>query len=586
MINFNKIILWQIQVEPWRPDLNIQSILNFLENVERQSLVLFPELCISWNFVWDLFFNESFIRECKAQNNKILKISKEKNFTIVWGNIDFDEKKKNEDWTLRKYNAIYIASDWKIIKTHHKILFSNFQNSDENRYFTSLERLAFESWKNLEEFLKPTILGFDWRKIKISLHFWNELFIADKNYFFDSIKSAKKNKIDLMLFLWTFPFTINKTQKLDYILKNQSKKSTLILVNPIWTQNNWKNIYTFDWFSAIYQNWNFIKWIENFCEKKEIKKIKFKDEIEQIYETLIFSIKNFFTQIWNNKLIIWLSWGIDSWVSATLLKIALWKENIIWVNMPSKFNSETTKNLAMKLAKNLQIKYIIFPIDKAINQSINDLQTITWKQVTDFQIENIQARQRWKIMAELSATYNSLYVSNANKDELLTWYFTLYWDSTWSVAILWDLTKIQVVKLARFINKKFKKEIIPQKMIELKPTAELSEKQNPENWLWDPFNYEFLSKLNEAIILKNKSKDELFELLEKNKLDEFLWFKNWELKSFFSKKEDLLIEIEKIYLLKKKSIFKRIQTPPIFSITWKSFWNDYRESQISVKKKG
>jgi NAD+ synthase (glutamine-hydrolysing) len=276
--------------------------------------------------------------------------------------------------------------------------------------------------------------------------------------------------------------------------------------------------------------------------------------------------------------VIGLSGWIDSWVVASLLTLAIWKENVIAINMPSKFNWNTTKNLAKQLAENLGIEYKIYPIQDEVDIKINKLEKITWEKPSDFEIENIQARLRWQILADISPRYKAIFTSNWNKDELSTGYATLYWDTSWAISIIWDLHKSEVFELAKFINKKYSKEIIPVEMIEMKPSAELSDWQNIDNAWGDPFDYEFLGKLKKAYIERNLTPEDILKKFKDWILEEKLGLdKN--IMEYFESKQDFIEEIEKLWKLKHNNFFKRIQYPPIITLTSSAFWTNYRESQ-------
>lgn len=203
--------------------------------------------------------------------------------------------------------------------------------------------------------------------------------------------------------------------------------------------------------------------------------------MEQIYETLIYTLREFWLKTGKKKFIIGLSGGLDSALVSTLLVIAIGKENVIGVNMPSKFNTNTTKDLAEELAKNLGIQYLISPIQSIVDEEIQVIEATTEKAVSDFDKENIQARTRGIRLAGIAANQNALFTNNGNKDEAATGYATLYGDIAGAIAPIADLYKeLQVRPLARYINNKAKQEIIPNGIIDMKPTAELSDKQNPE----------------------------------------------------------------------------------------------------------
>jgi len=274
--------------------------------------------------------------------------------------------------------------------------------------------------------------------------------------------------------------------------------------------------------------------------------------------------------------------------------------------MPSKFNWDTTKNLAKQLADNLGIEYKIYPIQDEVDIKINKLEKLTWEKPNDFEIENIQARLRWQILADISPRYKAIFTSNWNKDELSTGYATLYWDTSWAISIIWDLHKTEVFELARFINKKFtphstspligegqeqKNSPLPQgrgaggegypipvEMIEMKPSAELSENQNIDNAWGDPFNYEFLWKLKKAYIERNLIPEDILRKFQNWTLEKKLGLEE-NIMQYFDSKQDFIEEVEKLWKLKHNNFFKRIQYPPIITLTSSAFWTNYRESQ-------
>jgi NAD+ synthase (glutamine-hydrolysing) len=269
---------------------------------------------------------------------------------------------------------------------------------------------------------------------------------------------------------------------------------------------------------------------------------------------------------------------MDSAIVVTLLVQAIWKENVIAINMPSKYNWKKTKNLAKILAENLEIEYKIYPIQDEVKLKIEKIEKTTSKKTTDFKKENIQARIRWQILADLAPEFEAIFTSNWNKDELSTGYTTLYWDTSGAISIIWDLHKSQVFELARFINNKYKTEIIPVEMIEMKPSAELSDNQNIDNNGWDPFDYEFLWKLKKAFIERNLTPEDILKKFQNWILEEKLGLdKN--ILDYFETKKDFIEEIEKLWKLKHNNFFKRIQYPPILTLTSSAFWTDYRESQ-------
>ena len=583
----DNIILGQIEVVPNRPDINQKKIIETIENTKSWALIVFPEMAVSWYFIWDKWLSDSYIKELKEMNEDIVKATKKAQNSAIWWNIDYNIFRKNEDWTTRKYNAAYIASNWQMLWKQYKTLLPNYGKFDDARYFTSLERVALEWEKNIYNYYEPFEVEIDWVKRKVAILICEDIWNISWDYMINPVKEALRHNPDIIATVSASPFEIDKTNLRKKILKIASKNTTLAYVNPIWTQNTWKNIYIFDWESAIYKNWKKIVWSRNYKENSPIlnsfpqreKEAREKSEIEQIYDALIFAIKTEFKKLGFKKVVIWLSGWIDSAVVATLLVKAIWKENVIAVNMPSKFNSDTTKNLAKTLADNLWIDYKIYPIQNEVDLKIENITKLSWNTPSSFEIENIQARLRWNILADLSANYKAIFTANWNKDELSTGYATLYWDTSWAISIIWDLHKSQVFELARFINNK--EEIIPKEMIEMKPSAELSDSQNIDNSGWDPFDYEFLWKLKKAYIERNLTPEDILIKFKNWTLEQKLWLEK-NILDYFENKQEFIEQIEKLWKLKHNNFFKRIQYPPIITLTSSAFWTNFRESQNQI----
>jgi len=572
------IILGQINIVPWRPDINQKKIIEIIENTKNWALIVFPEMAVSGYFLWDKWLSDSYIKELKELNNDIVKATKTAWNSAIWWNIDYNPFRKNWDWSTRKYNAAYLASNGQMIWKQFKTLLPNYWKFDDKRYFTSLERVALEADKHIFNFYQPFEIEIAWTKQKVAILICEDIWNINDYYMVDPVAETMRHSPDIIAVPSASPFEADKTKFRKKVLQKASKNTTLAYINPIWTQNTWKNIYIFDWESSIYKNSEKIVDTKLY-EQMQINETQIeKSKIEQIYDALIFAIKNEFERLGFKKVVIWLSGWMDSGLVATLLVQAIWKENVIAINMPSKFNSDTTKDLAKQLASNIWIEYKIYPIQDEVDIKINKLEKLTWEKPSNFEIENIQARLRGQILADISPRFKAIFTSNWNKDELSIGYATLYWDTSWAISIIWDLHKTEVFDLARFINNKHKKEIIPNEMIEMKPSAELSEGQNIDNAWGDPFNYEFLWKLKKAYIERNLTPEDILRKFQNWNLEKKLWLEK-NIMEYFKSKQDFIEEVEKLWKLKHNNFFKRIQYPPIITLTSSAFWTNYRESQ-------
>lgn len=153
------------------------------------------------------------------------------------------------------------------------------------------------------------------------------------------------------------------------------------------------------------------------------------------------------SQIGKKKVVIGLSGGVDSAVVAALCVEALGAENVIAVNMPSKHNSNLTKDIAREIADMFGVTYLVAPIQEAVDMTRFELESITGKQIATsgpntLAYENIQARDRSsRILSGLASIYDAVFTNNGNKVESYEGYATLYGDVSGALAPLGDLLK-------------------------------------------------------------------------------------------------------------------------------------------------
>ena len=272
------------------------------------------------------------------------------------------------------------------------------------------------------------------------------------------------------------PFSLNKNIYTEKIVR------PTIYVCDVGVQNTGKTIYTFDGGSAVFNSrGEIVQYAEpfaeylNFIELDEIDnmpaiKLPEISETEKIYRALSYGVKEFLAQIGMSKVVIGVSGGIDSAVAAALYVQVVGAENVYLVNMPSRFNSATTKNLSEQLAKNLGCKYFVVPIQESVDWTVKQLEGVGLS-VSDFVKENIQARDRSaRILAAIAASVGGVFTCNANKAETTVGYATLYGDEAGFLSALADLWKFQVYDLARYMNEKiYGFEAIPQGIIDIVP---------------------------------------------------------------------------------------------------------------------
>ncbi|MCZ9937947.1 NAD(+) synthase [Brachyspira hyodysenteriae] len=518
-----KIAVSQLEIIPSMPCDNTVRIISFISKAKKENadIVIFPELCISGYMIGDMFESEGFIRECEELGEEIIKSSN--GIYVIFGNVASDRKKKNFDGRIRKYNAMFVAKDGKLIHNntteYHfiiKSLLPNYKEFEDPRHFFSLKDLAFENNTDIKNYLKPLEIECNGEKIKLGLTICEDAW--SKNYLFSPMDIINTNKdVDLFINISSSPYTLVKDAKRHSMYGEIASKhnTPLVYTNNVGIQNNGKTVYTFDGGSSVYDNngnllltgkryEEDLYFIDIDVKNKSFGKtieIKEENEYKLIYDTVIYGIRKFMKSIGINKVVIGVSGGIDSALSSAMYVNAIGKDNVLLVNMPSKFNSNTTKNLAKTLSDNLGCAYMVVPIQESVDYTVKQLETSPiikegkedHLKLSSFVIENIQARDRSsRVLSAIAASFGGVFTCNANKTETMVGYSTMYGDGAGFFACLADLWKYQIYGLANYVNKEvFKKEIIPEGTINIVPSAELSTAQAVDEGKGDPIKYDY-----------------------------------------------------------------------------------------------
>ena len=201
-------------------------------------------------------------------------------------------------------------------------------------------------------------------------------------------------------------------------------------------------------------------------------------EIGAIHDALVLGIRDYARKNNFKKAVLGLSGGIDSALVAALAAEAIGAENLLCVMMPSPFSSEGSVKDSEELVRNLGCESRIEPISGAFEVMLNQLHfTKPKKGGENLAAENMQSRLRGVTLMAISNAEGRLLLSTGNKSELAVGYCTLYGDTNGGLAVLGDVLKTEVWSIARQINAKAGREIIPEKIIDKKPSAELAPNQ-------------------------------------------------------------------------------------------------------------
>jgi len=606
----------QLKVSPGNPFPNTEKIIEKIECAKKDSieLIVFSEMVVPGYILGDEWERLSFIRECEHCGEMIKESSD--NITVIFGNVGVDWDKENEDGRVRKYNALFIAENMEFIQhpvTNYpfviKTLLPNYREFDDSRHFFDLRKLALESSKTLEELVIPIKTSVGSLGCVLCEDAW------DSDYAVAPLKLlANHNPIpDMFVNISCSPFTANKNHKRNRVFSKHAHnlKRPFIYVNNTGIQNNGKTVFTFDGESCVYDtNGHTVECGAPFEEsslsidipldhtKSFGKPVSLADDgIDMLYKALNYGATEFLKLCYGKRITIGASGGIDSALSAAIYSKIVGPENLLLVNMPSRYNSNTTISLAKQLAENIGCFYTEIPIEDSINittTQIDDLKISTIDgrlnetlNLSDFMRENVQARDRSsRILAAASNAFNSLFTCNANKTEFTVGYSTLYGDICGFLAVLADLWKLEVYEMSEYMNKHvFGREVIPQGSIDLVPSAELSSAQNVDEGKGDPLVYPYHDKLFKSWVewWNRATPEEALEWYIDGSLAEKIDYPG-DINKLFETPIDFIDDLERWWkLYQGMGLAKRIQAPPVLAVKRRAFGFDKRESQLGVR---
>lgn len=575
-------------------------------------ILVLPEMCLTGYLIGDLWEQPAFLRDCEAYNRRIQEASGE--LVIIWGSLAVDWTRRQDDGRPRKYNAGFAAAGGRLLTPAGscrpytvKALLPAYRQFDDRRYFTSALEAAREEAMSLREFLRP----FD-----IPLRDGRQTFRAgillcedswDENYKDHPMAILREQGAQLLLNLSSSPFTLGKEEKRRRMLAAAAQKlrTPILYVNHRGLQNNGKNGYTFDGMTAAYgtdgaltgEAAPYTEARSSFLfdpEQKILRPLRPMTPAagNLLLPALRYGVSKFLSAIHAEKTVIGVSGGIDSAVNAALYRSVLPKDRLLLVNTPTRFNSETTKNLAANLAQNLGSPYVTVPIGEFVDRTADTLSRISIPSekgekplpVSPFMKENMQARDRSaRVLAALAASFGGIFTCNANKTELSVGYATLYGDMAGALAATADLWKHQIYALGRALNDWYGEPVIPEGTFTVTPSAELSDAQAVDKGLGDPLVYDYHDYLFRSFIepWERKTPEDILRWYADGILEKEIGTPLC-IADLFPTPEAFIADLEKWWnLFAGFASAKRIQSPPLIALSRRPYGYDLRESQLT-----
>ena len=618
-----RICLGQIEVVPGQPKENTLKMLQVIRDAKKDNsdLIVFPEMCIPGYLIGDAWERMAFLEECEECSAAIMEASI--GVQIAFGNVVMDRSKKNEDGRVRKYNACLVADDGCLAPPIVKTLQPNYREFDDNRHFYDARKMLMDKYLSsgeddfrdiLDEYYEPidmvmsgsstdnaNLLSIGYMLCEDSWH---------SDYSFSPVAHLGL-KSKMLVNISCSPYTQGKNSKRNRVFGEHARKYKipLVYVNNVGIQNNGKTVYTFDGGSCIYDKFgNPMNPYPAFEEGWKTFEIDTdaafgnidpkENDIPITYKAITYGVKKFTQQMKIERVVIGASGGIDSAVVAAIMADVVGPKNLLLVNMPSKFNSNLTKDAALKLAENLGCNYVVTPIEESVKLTKEQISPANWEIdkwgkhefypcgddiLSDFMLENVQARDRSsRVLAAWASWFKGVFTCNANKSEMTVGYTTLYGDLGGFLAPISDLWKGQVYELARYINSLSVKEIIPRTSIDVVPSAELSMDQDVTKGKGDPIIYPYHDKLFAAWVERwdRSTPEDILRWYIEGTLEKVIDY-NGSIKQLFNNDNQAFIDdLERWWnLYDGFSVAKRIQAPPVLAVSRRSYGFDHRESQ-------
>jgi NAD+ synthase (glutamine-hydrolysing) len=490
------------QINPTVGDIagNCRKILDFIEQAKARGakVVVFPELSIIGYPPKDLLLKPRFVEDNLRGLQDIA--SRVSGIDAVVGYAERNTAPVGRPL----HNALAVLRDGKIISRHFKTLLPTYDVFDESRYFEP----GLDERQNI-----VTIAG---RPMGLSIceDLWNdEKMVPRRLYHQNPIADLNTAGAQVMINASASPFVVGKHKFRVELFSSQVKQfgKPLVYVNQVGGNDE----LVFDGNSVVFDaKGNVIAQARDFEEELLVVDLlnpqprtpNPPSEISTIYRALVLGLRDYVKKCGFSTVVLGLSGGIDSAVTAALAVAALGKEKVVGVSMPSRFSSEHSIADAKQLADNLGIEFQIVPIAPIHDAYEETLTPYFQGRQRDVTEENLQARVRGAILMAFSNKFNHLLLTTGNKSELAVGYCTLYGDMCGGLAVISDVPKTSIYQLAEFINQQAGRDLIPRNSITKPPSAELRPNQTDQDSL-PP--YDLLDAILHRYVEEEKSAGEI-----------------------------------------------------------------------------
>ena len=602
--------LVQLEVVPGRPEANTLRMLEAVAQARADgvALVAFPELSIPGYLLGDMWDRPAFLRACEACGERLREASQ--GILVVFGNVAVDWEKRGEDGRVRRYNALFFAENGRFCASAvtrlpfvAKTLLPNYRCFDDARHFFDTRRLALEQGTTPDRMIEP---------MQTSLGLIGGLLCEDAwdtDYAFSPAKILAHKGARFLINASCSPFTGDKNHKRNRVF-NQLARDTgmpLLYVNTVGVQDIGKTVYLFDGASCIYDgHGNAVQAGPPFEEAATTVTLPAdgaafgepvaprRDSTAALAQALECGVRGLMRRLGIRRVVVGISGGIDSALTAALYSRIVAPEDLLLLNLPGPFSSQTTRGLARRLAEALGGRYAEVPITAVVELTRGQIDhlpltgpggtpagTLT---LGPLDLENIQARDRGgRVLAAAAAAFGGVFTCTANKAEITVGYGTLYGDICGWLAALGDLWKEQVYAVARHLNAEgFDRPVIPEGVFALTPSAELNAAQAVDEGKGDPLIYPYHDKLFRAWVERwdRATPEDILEWYASGELEGRIGYEGT-VAALFPDARAFVADVERWWTLYQGlGVAKRLQAPPVLAVSRRAFGFDHREAQL------
>ncbi|HTM47385.1 MAG TPA: NAD+ synthase [Bryobacteraceae bacterium] len=501
------------------------------------STVVFPELSLTGYPPRDLVEKESFLERCECELQRLARETAGTPVSIICGYVG----RAPDDAGKRATNSAAIVRGGQVVFRQNKMLLPTYDVFDETRYF-----LPGDS---------PHLTVLDGASLALTIceDAWNDKQYWERRlYSRDPVDELAQAGAGILISINASPYHMGKRALRREIFAATARHHRLPLVYV--NQVGGNDSLVFDGSSfAMDANGNVTASAASFeedlvlwdtgCSSGE-QHANLPDECEAVYQALVLGTRDYIRKCGFRKVLLGLSGGIDSSLTAAIAVDAVGRENVVGVGMPGPFSSAGSVSDARALAANLGIRFEIAPITAVYDQFLGVLDPIFAGAPRDVTEENLQARLRGVTLMALSNKSGALVLTTGNKSELAVGYCTLYGDMCGGLAVISDVPKTLVYELSRVANRRHSG-AIPESVFEKPPSAELRPDQKDSDSLPE---YPVLDRILRAYIEENQPPARI------------------------AREQDLALELVRNICTKvDRNEYKRQQAAPGLKVTTKAF---------------